>query len=128
MVIAVQHSTSAPRYLRGSVVVNRRRCGKANCRCAKGEALHETTVLSYSEGGRTRFVTLPPDQVGLVRAALERYRAAQKALEERANAGLAELVSQRRRDRAEPRPGRSPVRGMPSKASSSGSEADKPRP
>ena len=109
-------------------MVNRRRCGKANCRCAKGEALHETTVLSYSEGGRTRFVTLPADQVGLVRAALERYRAAQKALEERANAGLAELVSQARRDRAEPRPGRSPVRGKPSKASSSGSEAGKPRP
>jgi len=70
-------------------VVNRRRCGKANCRCAKGEALHETTVLSCSEGGRTRFVTLAADQVGLVRAALERYRAAQKTLEEQANAGLA---------------------------------------
>ena len=28
-----------------------RRCGKPNCRCADGEQLHETTVLSYSEAG-----------------------------------------------------------------------------
>ena len=38
-----------PRMIRGSVVVQRRRCGKANCRCADGESLHEATVLSYSE-------------------------------------------------------------------------------
>ena len=50
-------ATSGPeRMIRGSVVTHRRRCGKPNCRCADGEALHESTVLSYSEGGRTRFV------------------------------------------------------------------------
>jgi hypothetical protein len=107
-------------------VVNRRRCGKANCRCAKGEALHETTVLSYSEGGRTRFVTLPADQIGPVRAALERYRAAQKALEDKASAGLAELVSQGRRARQEPQRARSLVRGRLLKVSSVGLEAAKP--
>lgn len=127
MVIVVRHLIGAPRYLRGSVVVNRRRCGKANCRCAKGEALHETTVLSYSEGGRTRFVTLPPDQLGPVRAALERYRAAQKALEDKANAGLAELVELNHRDKLAPLD-RSLVRGRPLKVPSAGSEAAKPRP
>ncbi len=44
---------AAGRLVRGTVVVHRRRCGKANCRCAGGEALHESTVLSYSEQGRT---------------------------------------------------------------------------
>jgi hypothetical protein len=43
-----------PRMVRGSVVTHRRRCGKPNCRCATGEELHESTVLSYSEAGRTR--------------------------------------------------------------------------
>jgi hypothetical protein len=30
-----------PRLVRGSVVVQKRRCGKANCHCASGVALHE---------------------------------------------------------------------------------------
>jgi hypothetical protein len=81
------------RFVRGTVVVQKRRCGKANCHCASGEALHETTVLSYSDQGRSRVVMLPADQVSAVRAAVERYRAAQKRLEGQANAGLAELVA-----------------------------------
>ena len=48
-------SAGPPEMIRGSVVVHRRRCGKPNCRCAAGD-LHEATVLSYSERGRTRFV------------------------------------------------------------------------
>jgi hypothetical protein len=83
-----------PRVVRGSVVVHRRRCGKPNCRCADGETLHETTVLSYSEAGRTRFVMLPADQVAAVTAAAERYRSERVRLEDQANAGLAELVAQ----------------------------------
>lgn len=79
--------------VRGSVVVHRRRCGKAGCRCARGEALHESTVLSYSEGGRTRFLMLPPEEVAGVRAAVEAFRSARAALEEKGNAGLAELVA-----------------------------------
>lgn len=84
-----------PRMIRGSVVVQRRRCGKANCRCADGQQLHETTVLSYSEAGRSRSVVLDPADVKAVRAAVQRYRAAQALLEATANAGLAALVSRR---------------------------------
>ena len=82
-----------PRMLRGSVVVNRRRCGKPNCRCATGETVHQTTVLSYSDAGHTRFLSLPPTEVAAVRAATERYRQARLKLEAQANAGLAELVA-----------------------------------
>jgi len=81
------------RVVRGSVVVHRRRCGKANCRCASGEALHEATVLSYSEGGRTRFLMLPQPEVAAVRAAVERYRAEKAKLEAKGDAGLAALVA-----------------------------------
>ena len=78
--------------VRGTVVVHRRRCGKASCRCATGEMLHESVVLSFSEGGRTKFLMLPAAEVEAVRAATERFRAAKARLEEQANAGLAELV------------------------------------
>ena len=81
------------RMIRGSVVVHRRRCGKPTCRCAGGEALHESTVLSYSERGRTRFVMLPAGQVAAVRAAVERYRAAQAKLEAQGEAGRAALLA-----------------------------------
>lgn len=82
-----------PRMIRGSVVVQRRKCGKTSCRCTDGVSLHEATVLSYSEDGRNRTVMLSADQVGPVRAAVDRYRAAQAKLETQANAGLAVLLS-----------------------------------
>jgi hypothetical protein len=96
-------TSRVPRVVRGSVVVHRRRCGKANCRCADGVDLHESTVLSYSEAGRTRFVMLPGDQVAAVRAAVERYRAAKNRVEEQGNAGLAELVARLSSPRPRPK-------------------------
>ena len=88
---------AVPETIRGTVVTQRRRCGKANCRCTTEGALHESVVLSYSEHSRTRVVMLPPDEVEAVRAATDRYRAAKKRLEEDANRGLAQLVSRLRR-------------------------------
>jgi hypothetical protein len=85
--------TTVPRLVRGSVINHRRRCGGANCRCTDGVSLHESTVLSYSEEGRTRFLMLPPEFVEPVRAATDRYRAARGGLEDRANAGLAALTA-----------------------------------
>ena len=82
-----------PRMIRGSVVTQRRKCGKTSCRCTDGVSLHESTVLSYSEDGRNRTVMLTADQVGPVRAAVNRYRAAQAKLETRGNAGLAVLLN-----------------------------------
>ena len=84
-----------PRMIRGSVVVQRRRCGTPSCRCADGQQLHESTVLSYSSGGRNKTVMLAPDESARVRAAVARYRDAQAKLEEQGNAGLDALVSRR---------------------------------
>lgn len=90
-----QGSTRVPRMVRGSVVVQRRRCGKPNCHCASGQALHETTALSYSEAGRTRTLMLDPAQLAAVRRAVERYRQARAKLEAEADAGLAALITAR---------------------------------
>lgn len=79
--------------LRGTVVNHRRRCGKPNCRCAGGEALHVRAVLSYSRASRTRFLTLPDEVVEPVRQATERYRQARARLEAEGDSGLTELVN-----------------------------------
>lgn len=86
-----------PKVVRGSVVTHRRRCGKATCRCADGEQLHESTVLSYTEQGRTRFLMLPAADVAAVQAATARYRAALAKIEADGEAGRAALISRLKR-------------------------------
>ena len=85
-----------PPVLRGSLITMRRRCGKPTCRCADGTTLHESPALSVSLSGRSVTVSLRPEQVPAVAAALARYRSARDALEAQASAGVAAL---RDRDR-----------------------------
>jgi hypothetical protein len=72
--------------LRGSLTVLRRRCGSPGCHCARGE-LHETPVLSYKQGGKTKMLSLTAGDVAGVSAALARYREAEQTLQEQAEAG-----------------------------------------
>ena len=44
--------------LPGSLYTLRRKCGKPNCHCNRGE-LHESTVLSYRGQGRPRNISPP---------------------------------------------------------------------
>ena len=80
-----------PRVVRGSLVTLRRKCGKANCRCADGEQLHENPALSFSEGGRTRIVALREQDLATVEAALGRYRTARDTLDQDASDGIEAL-------------------------------------
>src|SRR5260370_34483210 len=89
--MAEPDAPGVPRMVRGTVVTHRRRCGKPGCRCAAGEQLHESVVLSYSERGRTRVVMLPPGEVAAVAAAAERYRAEKTRLERLGAGRLAAL-------------------------------------
>jgi hypothetical protein len=77
--------------LRGSLITLRRRCGKPACHCAQGHP-HCSPALSFSQQGKTKILTLTPDRLAAVRAALQRYRQAQRALEQQANAGLRQLT------------------------------------
>ncbi|HXZ72604.1 MAG TPA: DUF6788 family protein [Streptosporangiaceae bacterium] len=74
----------------GALTTFRRRCGKASCRCATGDP-HETPALRYTEGGRTKLVTLAETDVAEVTAALARYEQARAALEGAAAEGVAAL-------------------------------------
>ena len=86
-------SQPGPALMRGSLIVLRRRCGKANCRCTDGESLHEAPALSYSERGRTRMLMLPASAVDEVAEATARYRAAVAELEAAGDAGREALAA-----------------------------------
>jgi hypothetical protein len=59
--------------LPGSLYTLRRKCGKPNCRCNRGE-LHESTVLSYRGQGRPRNISPLPEQLESLRAMTHDYR------------------------------------------------------
>jgi hypothetical protein len=80
--------------LRGTLTVFRRRCGKPSCRCAAGEP-HESPALTYTEGGRSKTVTLTGAELAEVAAALNRYQRARAELEAAADAGIAALRARR---------------------------------
>ena len=83
-----------PMMLHGTLTTFRRRCGKPACRCAAGEP-HESAALTYTDGGRTKTLTLSAGEVEEVRAAIERYESARKELESAAREGIATLRSRR---------------------------------
>jgi hypothetical protein len=61
--------------LKGSVYELRKRCGKPSCHCATPEGpLHSTTVLSWSQAGKTRLRSLPPSERLRVRRLAGSYR------------------------------------------------------
>lgn len=88
-----------PRVLPGSLITFRRKCGKANCRCQTG-APHESPALSVSVAGRTKIVTLTPEEVPAVAAAVARYRSTVKALEAEARGELDGLLARVKARRA----------------------------
>ena len=67
--------------LRGSLLVRRRVCGKAGCRCTRGE-LHESLYLVISEKGKTRQLYVPKDWELRVRRWVEDYHQARGLMEE----------------------------------------------
>jgi hypothetical protein len=83
-----------PLVLRGTLTTFRRRCGKPSCRCATGEP-HETPALTFTEGGRTKTLTLSRAEVGEVKAALARYQQARAELERAAQEGIVALRGRR---------------------------------
>jgi hypothetical protein len=64
--------------LPGSLYTLRRKCGKPNCRCTRGE-LHESTVLSYRGQGRPQNISPPPEQIDTLRQRTDDYRRVRRA-------------------------------------------------
>jgi hypothetical protein len=64
--------------LPGSLYTLRRKCGKPNCRCNRGE-LHESTVLSYRGQGRSRNISPSPEHLESLRSMTLDYRRCRQA-------------------------------------------------
>jgi hypothetical protein len=64
--------------LPGSLYTLRRKCGKPNCHCGRGE-LHESTVLSYRGQGRPRNISPPTEQREALRSMTQDYRRCRQA-------------------------------------------------
>jgi len=85
-----------PLVLRGSLITLKRKCGRPRCRCATGE-LHETLALSLNVGGKTAIVTLRPEEIPGIQAALNRSHEARARLDQQVRAGVALLRERHRR-------------------------------
>lgn len=64
--------------VQGSFYLLRRKCGKPNCRCARGQ-LHPAYVLTRSEAGKDRLYPVPKAQRAEVRKWAAEYRRYQRA-------------------------------------------------
>jgi hypothetical protein len=69
------------RFLRGTLSVRSRQCGKPNCRCAKGQP-HVSLYLVQSQGGKPRQVFVPKSWEERIRAAVADYQRMQGLIEE----------------------------------------------
>ena len=74
----VQVLTHHQPMVKGSVYQMQRKCGKSNCRCAEGLA-HSSMMLSWSEDGRTRLLSVPEKRLDELRRQTEQYQRFRKA-------------------------------------------------
>jgi hypothetical protein len=68
-------------WLRGCLAPRRRTCGKANCRCARGQ-WHVSLYLVQSRQGKLRQLSVPRRWQEHVRQAVSHYQQIQRLLEE----------------------------------------------
>ena len=58
--------------VKGNVYELARKCGKANCVCTRGQ-LHRSMVLTWSEGGRSRLLSIPSGRLDEVKQKSKEY-------------------------------------------------------
>lgn len=82
-------------FIRGSVVVMARQCGKAGCRCAEGEK-HVSLYLSAKVAGKRTMIYVPRDLEEEVRRRVEAYREVERLTEAVSGACLDRVLDQKR--------------------------------
>lgn len=86
-------------FIRGSVVLMKRKCTRAQCpRCRSGQR-HPTWVLTYSRKGRTRTVYLGQKRLADARRMVGQHRALMALVDQLAEINVALLI-----DKAPPAP------------------------
>ena len=77
---AVNRLLSQEGVLHGTLLTRQRVCGKAGCRCTRGQR-HESLYLVVTEGGQGRQLYVPRPWEARVRAWIENYQTAQARLD-----------------------------------------------
>ena len=86
--------------MRGSVVERQRRCGRANCACARDpQARHRGTFLTVHLQGATQAVHVRPEDEAGVRAAVAAYQRLWAVIDGLTACELADLRRQARERR-----------------------------
>lgn len=80
--------------IRGSVVIMKRYCGKANCRCLKGHK-HKALYLSQRYKGRTRMIYIPRDMEEVVIKYIRNYKKAKNLLDKTSNINIELLIKRK---------------------------------
>ena len=58
--------------VKGNVYELARKCGKPTCACARGE-LHRSMVLTWSQEGKSKLFSIPPERLSELREKSEEY-------------------------------------------------------
>jgi len=77
----ISQLSSGQWFLRGNLSERSGTCGKANCRCARGE-LHKSLYLVQSQAGKLRQICVPKAWQQRVRQAVSDYHLMQELIEE----------------------------------------------
>jgi len=77
----ISQLSSGQWFLRGTLSERSGTCGKARCRCARGE-LHKSLYLVQSHAGKLRQICVPKAWQQRVRQAVNDYHLMQKLIEE----------------------------------------------
>jgi len=80
-------------FLRGTLSQRSGKCGKPNCRCAKGQT-HQSLYQVQSQAGKPRQICIPKAWLERVRRAVNDYQDMQRLIEE-----VSELEWKRLRER-----------------------------
>lgn len=69
------------RLMKGSLTQIRRRCGKSQCRCMRGQ-LHESLAITYKKEGKSCLIHIPEDLHTQAREAIEDYHKLKNLVEQ----------------------------------------------
>jgi len=97
-----QELSDCEALIKGSLVVNRRRCGNSKCRCARGE-LHESLAITYKEKGRSVLVHVPKHLETAAQQAIEDYHTLKRLVAAISRMNLEEFREKARKDRKQRR-------------------------
>lgn len=95
--------------IKGSLVVNRRRCGNTRCRCVRGE-LHESLAITYKEKGRSVLVHVPRHLQAAAQRAIQHYHTLKRLVATLHQRNLNEFKKRAGEDRRQRRRGGGEVR------------------